>query len=119
MGGLVIETGKYYKSRGGEKCYCVEQNTNGFWVIEGESGFYTVDHQGRFWGHYEENSIHDIIAEWTEPKRIKGWVNVYGRMPYLTREEADRIAGRGRKACVYIDIEEGHGLDNIKQGEDA
>lgn len=50
-----------------------------------------------------------------EPKKAEFWLNVYGE--YLgtystTKEEADRVSGRGRTACLHIvrEYEEGEGL---------
>lgn len=56
-----------------------------------------------------------------EPKRIKGWLNIFdkGTTGSLrpTREEAeDAIVGKviPRIACVYIDVAEGEGIENGK-----
>lgn len=47
-------------------------------------------------------------------KRVQGWVNVYttniGHW-WPTKEMADTKAEDGRIACVYIDVQEGHGLE--------
>lgn len=75
------------------------------------NGFYNVG---------EHPSPFDIVAitPKPEPKRIKGWVNVYApRLRpiihfslYEQKEDADASAGQGRIACVCIDVAEGEGL---------
>lgn len=57
-------------------------------------------------------SSHDLI---NVPKRITGWVNVYGSemgLIYSTKEKADRAAFDRirRTACLYVDFAEGEGL---------
>ena len=65
----------------------------------------------------------DLVAEWVEPKRIKGWVNIYlSKLPggyecgsfYRTKEEANHwksYKGGERVACLPVDVLEGQGLD--------
>lgn len=66
----------------------------------------------------------DLVAEWVEPKRIKGWINIYpsdeeeqdNPVPvrsgvHDTRDNADKLALRSRRiACIEIDVLQGHGL---------
>lgn len=85
------------------------------------SDVYNVCFHGHSWGldgRYNAHQPHpfDIVAVTPkpEPKRIRGWVNVYdegrGCWRYDTKEEADRNAFGSRVACVYIDVAEGEGL---------
>ncbi|NEH28159.1 hypothetical protein [Rhizobium ruizarguesonis] len=75
----------------------------------------------------------DLVAEWVELKRIKGWVNVYSGNDenygnphnidssqhcghvYPKRAHADiaavSLTGRNRIACIEIDVLEGAGLE--------
>lgn len=51
-----------------------------------------------------------------EPKRIKGWLNIYpsntkiGDRLYNNRDEANINAHSSRFACIQIDVAEGEGL---------
>ena len=65
---------------------------------------------------YTEHDL-DLMLPTPEPKRLRGWVNVYEDMlpVWDTREDADdaaRTAPRNRTECLYIDrtYEEGEGL---------
>ena len=68
----------------------------------------------------EDADAYDLIAEWVEPKRIKGWLNVHAGNaavfaigPYSTRDEATTDAETlrvPRVACIEIDCLEGEGL---------
>lgn len=52
----------------------------------------------------------DLVPLQTPRQPVEGWVNVYqwGRSEvYYTREEADRHAGNGRIACVFVRETEG------------
>lgn len=68
--------------------------------------------------HLSQESPFDIVAVTPkpEPRRIKGWVNVYdvngriGDMLYSSKVEADANAYPSRFACIYIDVAEGEGL---------
>ncbi len=72
-------------------------------------------------GKATDDSPFDIvsIAPKPEPKRIKGWINLYdknscyqgiGDALYDTRKDADNNACKSRKACIEIDVAEGEGL---------
>ena len=54
---------------------------------------------------------HKVIPR---PKRIEGWLNIYpnGCSLHLSKPDADLLQQKGRKACIYIDVEEGEGLDD-------
>jgi len=49
-----------------------------------------------------------------EPKRVKGFVNIYHDYVYQTRTEACRAASDFRIACIEIDLHEGEGLEEVK-----
>jgi hypothetical protein len=65
------------------------------------------------------DSQDDIVAEWQEPKRIKGWVNLVkmsGDNDYCTngvwhtKKEAQKKGIGPASACIEIDCLEGEGL---------
>lgn len=123
---LTLEVGKYYLTREGKRAFVSGNNPFTYgshirligvvdgWGVQGwdANGVYTTMGQ-----HYL-----DLVAEWVEPKRIKGWVNIYPHpnMPqdvivnnalYETKEKADGHSVGGRIACIEIDVLEGHGLN--------
>lgn len=120
------EAGKYAKTRGGHKAFvsAIIQNPMqdkqpsysviGF--VEGSDDRITWTSDGRFISGNEDDF--DLVAEWVEPKRIKGWVNVYDSAlssesaggVHPTKRDADEYAMPHRLACIEIDVEEGHGL---------
>lgn len=116
MSEFKITSAGFYKMRNGCKAEIVGKASNGKWVgidSDGYTSDWTTD--GVFYPDIDDCvSDFDIIAPWTEPKRVKGWVNVYkdgiiSFLPYKTREEAD-AHDLGRITCIYIDVEEGEGL---------
>ncbi|MET4294738.1 hypothetical protein ABIB06_006571 [Bradyrhizobium sp. LB8.2] len=135
---LKLEAGKYYRTRDGRKAFvgCVGnpfQQNQCEW--DGAIGWVETNGGCQYRESWREdgraaaatNHDLDLVAEWKEPKRIKGWVNVflltdkYGpnlgesiTRPYATREEADKDVDRWetpRFACIEIDVLEGQGLD--------
>lgn len=142
MENIKLEAGKYYRTRDGRKAFVSGKNPFsdtqccicGF--IEGYgSTSWTID--GNYYSD-KSDVAYDLIAEWKEPKRIKGWVNIYSEVVctnrrrrfashdsafpgsdiFLTRQEANRAAshaaeieGDTRIACIEIDVLEGEGLD--------
>jgi hypothetical protein len=64
---------------------------------------------GKFYSN--ETTPFDIISitPKPEPRRIKGWVNIYNDV-YESKECAKRNAPRGVRACIEIDVAEGEGL---------
>lgn len=134
---LTLEAGKYYRTRGGKKVFIVGQNP--FDTLEDDVEFpfggFVQGNSGDTLEWFREDGVHgvrvggalDLVAEWVEPKRIKGWVNFYIDTYQLkenhvrvfeTREAADDTIGvlEGKRiACIEIDVLEGHGLN----GEDA
>jgi len=51
---------------------------------------------------------HDLVVA---ARRIKGWVNLYRGRVFSDKHTADHYAQTDRLACVYIDVEEGEGLE--------
>jgi hypothetical protein len=130
---LTLEAGKYYRTRAGMKAYISGATPDGFANDDADGKFagFINGVGARSWsedGTYIEGGEdgYDLVAEWVEPKRIKGWVNVYsaghsespyGNSPrggvYSTKEEANRsvLYGVERIACIEIDVLEGCGLN--------
>ncbi len=141
---LTLEAGKYYRTRGGKKVFVAalslfdDQADHPVAVIignedvEGELQWYAPS--GKYNAYHGGDLEEDLVAEWVEPKRIKGWLNIYG-MPHSklgslpkadayagtslhpSREIADTASLNGfqfqglRIACIEIDVLEGHGLN--------
>ena len=112
---MKLEAGKFYKTRGGHKAFVTaiipDASDEGWPAV----GWLLGDHTPRSWTLTGRNSGHDdLIAEWVEPKRIKGWVNICSSgqpgLIHETKREADRVADGGRLACIEIDCLEGDGL---------
>lgn len=112
---------RYYRTRDGRKAYVFGTSPifPGQWVgvIDTAPTMWLGD--GRWlnddrWP--QDISPCDLVEEWREqPRRIKGWVNVYvcpteDFYYYPTRAMADR-ASSNRFACIEIDIVEGQGLE--------
>lgn len=128
--GLKLQAGKYYRNREGGKVFIAAVDVaNPFRPTDKETclGYVAEDKNPRWfkangaklWSE-GDNGL-DLVDEWKEPKRIKGWFNVYtttmgkpDKHPwgYLhpTREAADADAGPGRIACIELDVLEGEGL---------
>jgi hypothetical protein len=119
---ISIETGKSYKTRSGEKAVVFGQHPTahtmtlcGF-IAHGLRDFaVTWNTNGSVAGEGGKPNGNDLIAEWVEPKRIKGWLSIaagYADAPICeTREEAIRRFSGEPAACIFIDVLEGQGLD--------
>ncbi|MGR9413700.1 hypothetical protein [Rhizobium leguminosarum] len=138
---LTLEVGKYYRTRDGKKAYAgyvmAESPFNGSKPLYPVSGWVAGEvmpqcwnFDGSLYGPEDEHKF-DLVAEWVEPKRIRGWVNIYpGNRPrqtdvegfspkahaghvYKTRKQADVAAADKviRIACIEIDVLEGVGLE--------
>jgi hypothetical protein len=120
----------FYKARNGEKIEVVGRAANGRWVgldARGSPTAYSDDGIYRpEWGN--NKCQNDLVAEWVEPKRIKGWlaIGVKGEREAglsaicgnigLTQEDATNSFNRifakySPVACIEIDVAEGQGLD--------
>lgn len=126
---LTLEAGKYYRTRDGRKAFLAgrnpfESSIQLVWTgyVEGGIAIYGWLASGHFRYADGREDDCDLVAEWVEPKRIKGWVNIYPHpnMPqdvivnnalHETKEKADGHSVGGRIACIEIDILEGHGLN--------
>lgn len=125
---MKLEAGKCYRTRHGHKAFIRHilktnplSNTDLDFPV---SGVMNKDN-AMTWtdcGRYNDDgieSIYDLVAEWQEPKRLKGWLNIYcwnedGRLEagavYPDRVTADSESASNRKACIEIDVPEGQGL---------
>lgn len=133
-----FKSGEYWQTRGGDKAFIASvglPNPFGKFkalfpvcgYIEGDD---EDDHTWGEDGNYfradeDEESDLDLIKPWVEPRRIKGWVNVYaaygngqdinapaygvGRV-YKTKKECEQLRGPYSIACIEIDVLEGEGL---------
>lgn len=137
---LTLEVGKYYRMRNGRKAIVTcDSGANPFGGEDDKfpfNGYAEGFEAGICWTAKGKtsgwNSECDIIGAWVEPKRIKGWVNIYpkqlgvcgttydhesdsafsfGSHHYANRDMADRYAGVNRIACIEIDVLEGAGLE--------
>jgi hypothetical protein len=138
---LQLEAGKYYRTVCGKKAYVAATNPFGAsgdgvsdYVVAGfieGYGAVTWTRDGR--QATFTDSPADLVAEWVEPKRIKGWVNVFaGVNPYIpgstvgevevhlgsvksTKEDCEAAvrhrSDKHRIACIEIDVLEGQGLE--------
>lgn len=117
--------GKAYKMRNGEKAVFVgEHPFDGDTLIFAHANgtrhcdYYNCD--GSWLRDGTESSL-DIIGEWPpEPKKVKGWLNIYPpahrdlALVYCvlaTKEQCDVQPNVGRRiACIPIEFTEGEGL---------
>lgn len=122
---MKLEAGKFYKTLDGRKAYVAQTGITfpgsehgraiGYVPMKDENGY-----DPHFW--FEDgtasNKPHEILSEWQEPKRIKGWMNIeqstncraIGNVIWPTKEKADSVADPERLACIEIDVLEGQGL---------
>jgi hypothetical protein len=128
---LQLEAGKSYRCRQGKKVYIFgpspfknDASRYAFYgVTEGDPDPTAWRADGTYLGQ-DTRDRRDLVAEWVEPKRIKGWVNFYyreaegrfliGRTLYDSRERATEMGKMDAvpyTACVEIDVLEGHGLE--------
>ncbi|MGO8502796.1 hypothetical protein AB9F35_15025 [Rhizobium leguminosarum] len=125
---LTLEVGKYYRTAKGKKALCIGKDSQGQWFFEAMNDnhnkldrFYRVDSSGR---NIAGNDFWHIEAEWDEPKRIKGWIAVFGREGgldlsslasvsdvFATREQVIAAIHRPATGIIEIDVLEGAGLE--------
>lgn len=120
---LTLEAGKYYRTRGGKKVFIVGVNPfdkedddiefpfGGF--VQGLKG--DVLEWFRDDGRYGvQDGANDLVAEWVEPKRIKGRMFIGNNGVVFfggsIGEEPAVPYGVTALACIEIDVLEGHGL---------
>lgn len=121
---MKLEAGKFYKMRNGNKAFVVglsEQAHSFKFIGTSVRGDFTDVHAWKEDGGFGngEKDDRDLIAEWVEPKRIKGWVNIYNTPGgnyecgsyFSDKSEADTWTEYAeRVACIEIDCLEGEGL---------
>lgn len=129
---LTLEAGKYYRTRNGKKAfvgYVMADNPfNAAKPMYPASGWIEEEEFPQCWNldgslhSADEEHKKDLVAEWVEPKRIKGWVNVNPTQfltmgdvassgnVWSTKQLADNAASPNRIACIEIDVLEGEGL---------
>lgn len=116
--------GKAYKMRNGKKVFYIGENPNkpsNPLVFTFDDTVFGCAENGRFFISTEHE--YDIIGEWPpEPKKYKGWMNVYppyqcrtlaiAHCIFETKEECDIQTGTkgNRIACIPIEFTEGEGL---------
>ena len=122
--------GKAYKMRNGGKAFYVGENpTSSVFPLVFVENNGLISHRC-VEGYVESKpdiADHDIIGEWPpEPKKVKGWVNVYSATSqidsqymhvsvlYDSKQTADLCAVglqyKNRIACIPIEFTEGEGL---------
>ncbi|MEY9375985.1 hypothetical protein [Rhizobium leguminosarum] len=128
---LTLEAGKYYQTRDGRKVYIVGQNP--FDKDDDDIGFpfggFVQRHKGDCLEWWRADGVFgvrqdalDLVSEWIEPKRIKGWIAVFGRDEgasslaavsdvFATREQVLAAIHRPATAIINIDVLEGAGLE--------
>lgn len=119
MEGIKLEAGKYYRTHGGDKVFIAgkspfEKRPFEFCGFVENQGTQSWTAEGKFFTG-KNSSAYDIVAEWKEPKRVKGWLAIgvgYADAKIEdTREEALKAFGGDAVACIEIDVLEGQGLD--------
>lgn len=142
---LQLEAGKYYRTRDGDKVFVAALNLfddasdHPVAVIIGnnddEDDLQWYSPEGRLNAYSFSPKGSDIVSEWVEPKRIKGWVNLYdkacfnqklvdvgvasvGHAVHPSQDDALRRAhaceaqyGIKLLACIEVDVLEGQGRD--------
>jgi hypothetical protein len=112
-----IEAGKYYKTRDGRKAYVehtsdpnpFQPKANEILLVRGYVdglGSLSWRADGRFSTDSTRKESLDLVAEWLEPVKVSGWVNVYTNFlsrVYGTKKQADREKSCYRIACVYVE----------------
>ncbi len=123
MSEIKLEAGKYYKTRKHGKAYCaaiippspLEKSEywmykEGFAFVYLNSGSVCLELDGKG----PSDGDFDIVAEWKEPMKVSGWLNLHkpdclglNGFLYETRAEADRGASASRITCIYVTGTEG------------
>ncbi|MGO7756840.1 hypothetical protein ACC761_06405 [Rhizobium ruizarguesonis] len=125
---LTLEAGKFYRTESGKKAYVAAASF--FGEIGNGINPYTVcgfiEGCGAVSWTWEGkqvvgcDSLGDLVAEWTESKRIKGWVNirlVEGGVNFGVVHDTQAAALSKKDvrepvfACIEIDVLEGAGLE--------
>ena len=119
---LTLETGKFYRTRDGRKAEVLKTDMPGtrkivVVIYDGDENdtcwvrCYPITGVYSFEPRTEIESPMDLIAEWREPVKVEGWVNVYtdGTQHFHTSQETAEQASYDplRVACVYVSGIEG------------
>ena len=125
---LTLEVGKTYLARSGAKyfiCYQRQEKCSYPYVgyMSGAAEVAeTWDKEGKCRRFAE--SENDLLAEFVEPKRVKGWLSIYPEHSqvyfHATKDQALHMGrnGNGRfvpVALIEIDVLEGAGLEGAGQ----
>lgn len=115
---LQLEAGKYYRTRGGEKAFVgtkapfgsVHKSYVFLGHIEGREFCYSWAENGKY--SVSKDGL-DLVAEWVEPKRIKGKVLLWGNSEarFLPDGKRSYFDMSGCVASIEIDVLEGQGLE--------
>ena len=118
--------GKAYKTDKNEKFFYVGEKPKEFIhvrpliFVNAKCDFYDANYDGNCFA-INCYDMCNIIGEWPpEPKKVKGWVNVYSlkcleglascENVWPSKEKANKEASRNRIACIPIEFTEGEGL---------
>ena len=119
-----MQVGEFVRSSAGNKGFVVGKSSDGRFIVECINGMPRDDEQFLLTDSTGRNAGDDawrFVGKWVEPKRIRGWMNVYrldeagdfqAGYVFAKRESADRQVGAAtRLACIEIDVLEGAGLE--------
>lgn len=121
------DIGKAFKTKDGRKAIVTGIKLEGMIVLDDA---FTGKVQGwsqiECWADtgipIEGSGCTSLVAEWVEPTRIRGWINIYrvgmrhhaGPTLFASKADADHAASEDaghRSACIEIDVLEGSGLE--------
>lgn len=112
---MKIEAGRWYKTRNGEKRYCVGRSPAGTpWVLVDEFG-----RVNRYWedGRYyvDQRDPYDIIDEWREPETYTVYVhrNKSGGTAFASAQYSDTEYWQ---LVAITTVTEGTGLEGMSHG---
>ena len=107
-----FEIGQSWKTRDGRRAVIGYIEQDDYYPIVAMIGgeVYAFSPKGKHWNG--QDSEHDLIEPWTEPKRGEFWVNVYPDevIAHKSKKEARNNSVTGRLACVHVRWTEGEGL---------
>lgn len=118
--GLVLEVGKFYRNRGGQKIriICTDAPSPSHPNVGLTPSGYARSYREDGYAYSNMESIEDLVSEWVDvplkgPKRRVQYVNIYRDYTcgnYPTREEADKGAAKNRIECLRF-------VESKKQGK--
>ncbi|MBR0800960.1 hypothetical protein JQ615_36935 [Bradyrhizobium jicamae] len=118
---MKLVAGKHYRTRSGRRARVAAVDED---MAPGEQAVGWVEWsscswnmEGSFYADLTTNDL-DLVEELGEPRRIRGWINIYPGIAcdtagplHANKDTADKCSGIDRIACVEIDAGEGQGLD--------